>query len=99
MGADEGQATPTSVDHLGRARAGRALVDSLDDERKANPVKFMANGIDVGETQRTHLFAAAVDALIDIAESLRPMAAIAREECGELCHACGRGNLKNGQTG
>jgi hypothetical protein len=99
MAADESDATSTPVDHLERARAARALVDRLADERKANPVKFMANGIDVGETQRTHLFAAAVDALIDIAESLRPMAAIAREEGGPLCHACGRGNLKDGETG
>jgi hypothetical protein len=90
-------ATRARVDHLAQARDARGLVDRLGDEHHADPVKFMAAGVKVGETQRIYLFAAAVDALIDIATSLRELTGLAQQEVGappgpvveRICRYCG----------
>lgn len=62
-------ATKARVDHLERARTARALVDEIGEKHYADPLAF--HGRNVGELQRNYLLSAAVDALIDIATTLR----------------------------
>jgi hypothetical protein len=58
-----------TIDHLQRARDARALVDEIGEQHYADPLRF--HGRNVGELQRNYLLGAAVDALIDIAMTLR----------------------------